>query len=73
MTKDKEQITVPEAIYSELEGRVNLTQFDDVDAYATYVFEELLSYLGEPDGDTDIANQDELKDRLEALGYIQDD
>jgi len=73
MTEATEEITVPRAIYTELEARADFTKFDDVDGYATYVFEELLHYLGEPDEDGDIANQEQLKERLQSLGYIQDD
>lgn len=73
MTETTEQITVPKSIYTELEARAEHTHFDDVDQYATYVFEELVHYLDEPDEESDIADQEQLKERLESLGYIQDD
>lgn len=72
MTEAKEQITVDKSVYTKLEGRVELTQFDNVDEYANYVFEELLHYLGEPDDDPGIVDQEQLKDRLQSLGYIQE-
>lgn len=67
------QITIPERIYSELEAEVNTTQFDNVDEYTTYVFEELIHYFDDAETDANIADQDQLKERLESLGYIQDD
>jgi hypothetical protein len=70
MSETAKQITVPKSIYVELEAELKHTQFDDIDEYATYVFEELLHYLGESEFEADIADQDQLKDRLESLGYI---
>lgn len=72
MTEPREQIAVSRTQYTELEARVEGTQFDDVDAYATYVFEELLHYLGDPDTEG-ISDQEQLTERLESLGYLQDD
>lgn len=70
MSGEPEQIIVPKSIYAELEKQVDYTQFENVDEYATYVFEELIHYFGEPDTDANIADQEELRERLESLGYI---
>jgi hypothetical protein len=67
------QITISKSIYDQLETEINNTQFENVDEYASYVFEELIYYLDETDTDIDLADQDQLKERLESLGYIQDD
>jgi hypothetical protein len=73
MSEAYEQISIPKSIYAELIEEVEISDFDNVDEYATYVFEELTYYLDGSDTDVDIADQDQLKERLESLGYIEDD
>lgn len=73
MNDESEQVVVPKVVYTELEKHIDHTQFENVDEYATYVFEELIHYFDESNTDANISDQEELKERLESLGYIQND
>lgn len=63
-----------EEIVSRVEGRLSRTEFDTVEAYVTYVLEEVLSQVEADTEDEDFQAVDEaqVKDRLRSLGYLNE-
>ena len=61
-------VRVPEEIAKKLEGRLEGSAFDSVDAFVTFVLGRLLEEQGGPG----FTEEDErvLKERLRSLGYI---
>jgi len=74
MTKNKhiEAVSIPASVYKQLERRVSVTEFDSVDAYATFVLEELLVNLETTDDAESAVGEEEMKSRLRALGYLDE-
>ena len=65
-------VELPAEVHGRIERRVEGTDFDSVDEYVTFVLEEVLHYAESGSGNmTDEAvDEDEVKDRLRSLGYI---
>ena len=74
MTKSKhiEAVSIPASVYKQLERRVSVTEFDSVDAYVTFVLEELLVNLETTDDAESAVGEEEMKSRLRALGYLDE-
>jgi len=74
MTKNKhiEAVSIPAPVYKQLERRVSVTEFDSVDAYVTFVLEELLVNLETTDDAESAVGEEEMKSRLRALGYLDE-
>jgi len=74
MTKNKhiEAVSIPASVYKQLERRVSVTEFDSVDAYVTFVLEELLVNLETTDDAESAVGEEEMKSRLRALGYLDE-
>lgn len=56
-----------------IEARLPQTEWDNPDAYITFVLEEVLSQVeseAQAGGDVDAVDEDQVKDRLESLGYL---
>ena len=69
---DEAAIHLPSDLRNELERRIEGTDFDSVEAYATFVLRAVVEDA-EDAGDAapdDDADHDELEDRLEDLGYL---
>lgn len=66
-------IELPLSIIDRVEDRVHKTEFRDVEEYVTYVLEEVLSQVEQKnDNDTEKIDEDEVRSRLESLGYLED-
>jgi Arc/MetJ-type ribon-helix-helix transcriptional regulator len=68
-------VSIPEPVAAAIERRVAATQFDSVDEYAAFALELLLCELDhQNDGDLGVAvdrvDTDEVRDRLDSLGYL---
>jgi len=79
-------VEIPERVLEAIRGRLDATQFDTVDEYATVALECLLyeleadSHADAPDevpqtrstegSEADIDDAEEVQDRLESLGYL---
>ncbi|MEM2085817.1 MAG: CopG family transcriptional regulator [Archaeoglobaceae archaeon] len=65
------KISIPKTLYEEIKARIEGTDFDSVSEYVTYVVREVLANLEE---EKDITltkeEEDKVKERLKALGYI---
>jgi Arc/MetJ-type ribon-helix-helix transcriptional regulator len=73
-TEDSQPIDLPERIVERVEARLPRTEFDDVSEYVTYVMEEVLYRVEEEteDDDFEAVDEDEVKDRLKSLGYLNE-
>lgn len=68
---DHAAIELPERVLSRIERRVEHTDFDSTSAYVTFVLEEVLASV-EADDLNDAVDEDEVRDRLRSLGYLDE-
>lgn len=58
---------------SRIEDRTSFTDFDTVEDYITHVLEEVLFQVEQHDvSGTDEVNEQDVRDRLELLGYLNE-
>lgn len=74
-----DQTTTPIELSTDLvqriEARLPQTKWDDPDAYVTFVLEEVLSQVegeGGTDSAVDSVDEDEVRERLSSLGYLNE-
>lgn len=74
MDEDTRSIDLPERIVSRVEARLPRTEWDDPAEYITYVMEEVLYRVEEETEDDDFepVDEQEVKDRLKSLGYLDE-
>lgn len=67
-------INIPEELRERLERRLPRTEFETIDEYATYVLEEVLYEVEQntDDDEFEAADEQEVKSRLESLGYLNE-
>ena len=72
MREEDVSVELPERIVSQVEDRLPRTEWDDPAEYITFVMEEVLYRVEEEteDDDFEAVDEDEVKDRLESLGYL---
>ncbi|MHC1605635.1 MAG: CopG family transcriptional regulator [Candidatus Methanofastidiosia archaeon] len=65
------EIKVPMKLIEKIKERIKETEFKSVDEYASFVLEEVLKSL-EEESEEVFSEEDEekVKDRLKALGYL---
>lgn len=65
------KISIPKTLYEKTKARIEGTDFDSVSEYVTYVLREVLANL-EEEKDLTLTKEEEdkVKERLKALGYI---
>lgn len=68
---DRNEITIRADVYDRISQRVGESEFDTVDQYADFVLEELLDRLSEEHSKHDKENDEEVRDRLKELGYLE--
>ena len=66
-------LDLPERIVSRVEDRLRHVEFDTPEEYITYAMEEVL-YRVEEESTDDRADidEEEIKDRLQSLGYLNE-
>ncbi|QSW97915.1 hypothetical protein [Haloterrigena alkaliphila] len=65
-------ISVPASVYERVERRLERSEFETADEYATFVLEEVLARVeDETDEAASSVDQEEVETRLEALGYLE--
>lgn len=71
---DGREITLPERVADRIEQRVPLSDFHSVDEYVAYVLEEVLERVEAEQSDEvgESAHEEEVEERLEALGYLDE-
>jgi len=67
---DGRDVTIDSKLYERIQGRVEVSEFKDVDSYVEFVLEELLRHLEDP-GETKVGQDEEVRDRLQELGYLE--
>lgn len=67
-------VALPERVVERVERRLPRTEWDDSAAYITYVLEEVLYRIEAEteDDDFESVDEDEVKDRLKSLGYLDE-
>ena len=70
MKGEKKAVSLPVELYSKIEQRAAATEFRSVDEYVAFVLEEVLKEEGEEDRAFSKEEEEQVKDRLKALGYL---
>lgn len=67
-------VELPDRIISRVEDRVPYTEFESAGEYITFVLEEVLYRVEEETADDDVepVDEEEVKDRLKSLGYLDE-
>ena len=67
-------VELPERIVERVESRLPRTEWEDPSEYITYVMEEVLYQVEKETEDDDFepVDEDEVKDRLKSLGYLNE-
>jgi len=68
--EEKKAVFLPANLYKKIEERVNATEFNSVEEYVTFVLEEVLKDEGEEEKTFSKEEEEEVKKRLRALGYL---
>ena len=73
-THQTEAVELPTRIVERVEQRLPRTEFDSSAEYITYVMEEVLYRVEQETEDDDFeeVDEDEVKDRLKSLGYLDE-
>ena len=67
----KKEITVPHGLHARVEARLPRTEFESVDEYVVHVLEETLTSVeAATDDDAPQVDEEQVKNRLESLGYL---
>jgi len=69
--KEKKAVFLPGELYSKIEERVKATDFGSVEEYVIFVLEEVLKNEGEEEQAFSKEDEEEVKKRLKALGYLE--
>lgn len=74
MEEQTEPIELPTRIVDRTEARLPRTEFESVAEYITYVMEEVLYRVEQETEDDDFepVDEEEVKDRLKSLGYLNE-
>lgn len=68
----KKAVFLSALLYGRIEERVHATEFNSVEDYVTYVLEEILREEDSEEEPTfSEAEEEEVKKRLRALGYLE--
>ncbi len=72
--EERQTVDLPERIVERVEQRLPRTEFDTSGEYITYVMEEVLYHVEQETEDDDFepVDEDEVKDRLKSLGYLNE-
>lgn len=74
MTEDTKAVELPARVVERVEGRLPRTEWDSPEEYITYVMEEVLYRVEQETEDDDFeeVDEEEVKDRLKSLGYLDE-
>lgn len=73
-TEESRPVELPNRIVERVENPLPRTEFDDITEYVTFVVEEVLYRVEKETGgeDLDVVDEDEVKDRIKSLGYLNE-
>jgi len=69
-TRETRSLDLPEGLVERVEGRAEATEFASASAYVAYVVEEVLHNIDSVDDPAETDGSEEIKARLESLGYL---
>ena len=69
-SRKKKALFLPARLYGMVQERAKSTGFGSIDEYITFVLEDVLNEKGEEKGSTSGKEEEEVKKRLRALGYL---
>jgi hypothetical protein len=73
MTNSAGQVSLSDDQITRIDARLEKTNFDSVQEYVDYVLDNVLYHLEEElDDDFKKANEEEVKSRLQSLGYLDE-
>jgi len=70
MGEEKKSVSIPAELYDAIGQRVSETEFNSVEEYVTFVLEEVLRDDEEDEIAFSPEDEEEVKKRLRALGYL---
>ncbi len=70
MGEEKKNVPIPAQLYDAIDQRVKGTEFKSVEEYVTFVLEEVLKDDDEDEVAFSPEDEEEVKKRLRALGYL---
>lgn len=71
MSVEKKTVSIPAKLHEAIEERIGDTEFNSVEEYVTFVLEEVLKDDDEEeDAPFSAEDEEEVKKRLRALGYL---
>jgi hypothetical protein len=72
--QDTEEIEMPRHVVDRVRDRLPRTEWDSPEEYMTFVMEEVLYRVEQETEDDDFepVNEEEVKDRLKSLGYLNE-
>lgn len=72
MKMEMQEIKIPKVLYDEIKAKLKDTGFTSVSDYASYVLTEVISTMdgGNAKDVISDADQEKVKERLRALGYL---
>jgi hypothetical protein len=65
-----EQVALPAQLVRRVEQRLQYTTYDDAGEYVAFVVAQTLARVDDPDGEPVEFDEEEVRDRLESLGYV---
>ena len=72
--EETQAVELPKRVVKQVEERLPRTEWDEPAEYITYVLEEVLYRVEQEteDDDFESVDEDEVKDRLKSLGYLNE-
>jgi Arc/MetJ-type ribon-helix-helix transcriptional regulator len=70
MEKEFTNVSIPTSLYKKIEEKIKDTEFTSVSSYVTKVLRESLSKEEEQQQPLSKEDEEKVKERLKALGYI---
>ena len=68
--KEFKEVLIPITLYKKIEEKIKGTEFSSVSSYVTKILRETLSKEGEKKEALSKEDEEKVKERLKALGYI---
>ena len=70
MSQGKETVEISSQILKKIKNRIKDTGFDSASSYIEYVLNEILSDTDDEDEEFTAEDEEKVKERLRALGYL---
>lgn len=67
------EITIPNKLVERIDSRVDRTDFESADEYATFVLSEVITSVERNTDTAEISEEsgEDVEDRLQSLGYLE--